>query len=90
MTVLAEIVTQGPLTEIAVGVITGLILFVWRKIEKGAMIRKHKRQLKRALLEKPPVDADEQLAELDAQERSKSDIISKSITPIIKNLFKGK
>jgi len=90
MTILTVIENNGPLTEIITGVVTGLILFIWRKIEKGALERKHKRQLKKALLQDPPVDAAEQLANMDKEDEALNDSVSKSIKPIIKNLFKKK
>ncbi len=89
MTILTDI-QQGPFTEIAVGVITALLLAVYRSIERGALMRLHKRELKKALLQPPPVDAPEQLAKLEAEENVKADSISNAIKPIVKNLLKNK
>ena len=89
MNLLAE-AQQSPLTEIAVAAISSLFMLAVRAIEKGIMKRKYKRDLKRASLQTPPIDAPEQLAKLDAEEKATADTLAKATVEVIKGLTKKK
>lgn len=54
------------------------------------MERKQKRELKRARLQTPPVDAQEQLQKMAEEDKATVDTISNFVKPIVESLSKRK